>query len=671
MSAHQNVTVQPNGDGSGTFNTPGISTYIIPPGTTLVNQGTALTTNITFTVPSVAQLRLQSVAGLPAGTYIQSSGYYAPNDGGSAVYVWNSASTAADNGGTVIAPTGVATGRWLMLYSGFLSVKCFGAYGNGVTDDSAAILAAEQAAVAASVVYPQIATIYFPNGIYIVKTVAILSAYGSTATGNTTDGAVGVRFRGEGMFDSVIRAVYSGGGWLWDNATSGTHFQQVQFDNLGFEGLAPASYTGFSSLPANTSFFKMTYSGATYAEQGAIFNNCRFDMFTQDFDFEGPAGNNCSEVKFNGCKIYRTAATVYTLNNNQSVNHNFFSTDIEQAFGDVFSIGPTLSSGSGGGGIAYYGGSIITFSDGTSTNRYFVRTTVYYGGINDYPFVFSGLRMEFHSQYANLFLIPTTSQYNLNFDKCLFLYAPGTSATTFGSLGAYATATFRDCTLDEQSTGQMQFYCSNNATVYGENGTMVFDTCGLPFDFSDRCSTNGSGAVRAINCYGVNAGAVVGQPNHWAFDFDTHWNAASPGLVGTWDNGSGGTITSDGSPVNGMARLKAAYLKLPIDYYTTAGGTIEQTLKLPKNAIIKTILFLKPAATSDSTACIWNVGNLNESVAHLTTASTANNVAINQAVTNYFYQVGSATNDRTLRFYASSGTANGVVQGGFIIVEYY
>jgi len=65
-------------------------------------------------------------------------GYYAKGDGGGGDFYWDSASTESDNGGTVIAPPHPATGRWKRLISGPISVKWFGARGDGkvITDAS-------------------------------------------------------------------------------------------------------------------------------------------------------------------------------------------------------------------------------------------------------------------------------------------------------------------------------------------------------------------------------------------------------------------------------------------------------------------------------------------------------------------------------------------------------
>ena len=173
LGQSQSVTVRPDGQGNGTFNTRGVSNYIFPAGTSVTLPSTVTTVPITLTLASIAALRAYNVTNpiIPGGTGVMVAGYYAANDGGGGIYVWNSASTAMDNGGTIIAPTGVATGRWLLQTNGApLSVLQFGAVTSASAPSSSvqtANLNAIQAAVNTGlpVVLPAVASGgYFING---------------------------------------------------------------------------------------------------------------------------------------------------------------------------------------------------------------------------------------------------------------------------------------------------------------------------------------------------------------------------------------------------------------------------------------------------------------------------------------------------------------------------
>jgi hypothetical protein len=69
-------------------------------------------------------------------------GYWTVGDGGGGVFYWDPISSTGDNRGTIIVPTGSSTGRWVRLYSGAISVKWFGAKGDGAANDTASIQAA-------------------------------------------------------------------------------------------------------------------------------------------------------------------------------------------------------------------------------------------------------------------------------------------------------------------------------------------------------------------------------------------------------------------------------------------------------------------------------------------------------------------------------------------------
>lgn len=90
-------------------------------------------------------------------------GYYVAGDGGGGFYYYDSSdTTSTDNGGTVIVASD--GGRWKLSYTDVLTVKQFGAKGDGTTDDTGAISNAaawvQSLAVQAALIFPKGTYIY-------------------------------------------------------------------------------------------------------------------------------------------------------------------------------------------------------------------------------------------------------------------------------------------------------------------------------------------------------------------------------------------------------------------------------------------------------------------------------------------------------------------------------
>lgn len=91
---------------------------------------------------------IASIAGLKAlpvpanNTKAFVLGYYNEGDGGGGAYYYDTASTDADNGGTIIqSDTLPASGRWVFQGKTLVTVQTFGAKIDGVTDDYAPVMA--------------------------------------------------------------------------------------------------------------------------------------------------------------------------------------------------------------------------------------------------------------------------------------------------------------------------------------------------------------------------------------------------------------------------------------------------------------------------------------------------------------------------------------------------
>jgi hypothetical protein len=107
---------------------------------------------------SIAALRSVSKATY---SYVRVVGYYAQGDGGGGTYWYNSADTTSlDNGGTIIVAAD--GGRWNLQLIEPISVKQFGAKGDGANDDTSSMQSAINAAGAGG-------TVIVPAGTYLLS----------------------------------------------------------------------------------------------------------------------------------------------------------------------------------------------------------------------------------------------------------------------------------------------------------------------------------------------------------------------------------------------------------------------------------------------------------------------------------------------------------------------
>lgn len=142
---------------------PAADDYLEQGGVTFGSAKT-LAQNLVYRVATIAALKALVVTNAVNGFPVYVQGYYSAGDGGGGLFRYSSGSVAADNLGTVIAPTAGA-GRWLRSDSPRINVKEFGAKGDGVTNDYVSISNAIAASANGQPVFFPVST-----GNYIVGT---------------------------------------------------------------------------------------------------------------------------------------------------------------------------------------------------------------------------------------------------------------------------------------------------------------------------------------------------------------------------------------------------------------------------------------------------------------------------------------------------------------------
>lgn len=543
-----------------------------------------------------------------------------------------------------------------------------GAVGDGITDDTAAITAVVRAAYAAAVGLVGPSIIFFPAGLYRIAGDNPLGNI-ITANASATGNAVGLYFVGEGKFNSVLRMDTSGASsarYIFNTPSGFTTTQGSVFMDIGFQGGAPDSdgAWAFSSIPTFANGFKISGTNSPAVQNGNIdFVRCAVAGVQTAFEFDGDAV--ASEMSHQDCSYSYIGTALYYINNGQSVNHRFFGTDAAPVYGDVVKLGSN-----GGGSLQFFSGSIIMSPDGTSTNRWLLNVPV---AIGCDPIEFYSMRLELRGNFSNLINIANTTNIRVVLHGGRILDEASAAKTHWLQLGDDSRVDITETTLN-QSGGFATNVALFGTGLGGEVGTVLFDKCSLPADFSDQCSVNFVGCITAIRCQGN-----VGQSGtaYTANDFTLN-GLANLGQFTAWNGagkvGDGGTACLQPTP-------KWAYIKCWPDGWPTSLGA-EQTLKLPQGAVIKSIHVLYAGgglANFTTNPTFLRVTNNDYSVLHAAVTVGNGSTAAQIHLNDYFYAVNTAVKDRTLRLSfgpnsASASVYTGVTGsngGGVALVEYF
>lgn len=270
-------------------------------------------TQFVTTVPNVASLRTLSVASLASGQSVTTAGYYTANDGGSGLYIYNSGSTATDDGGAVIAAAG-GTGRWLLVYFSDILATQYGVtpdWEGGIsgTDNTTQLQAAINYCLA-----NRGRKLVLPNG--GMKITSPLTV-GTNSSGSEAQTSFCISGQGR---DSLAASVGAGGSaivMVGTGKASILNLKKSAYRYLRFENftLASATQDGAAvgilfdtSADTQFSFHNVRVTGATTSVRHNVgtgangefteFHYCRFDEFTTGYysdstQMYGPKFLNC------------------------------------------------------------------------------------------------------------------------------------------------------------------------------------------------------------------------------------------------------------------------------------------------------------------------------------------------------------------------------------------
>jgi hypothetical protein len=257
--------------------------------------------------PNIAALRLLNP--LTAANALVMSYYSAAGkpDGGGGIYKYDSTDTTTpDNAGSVIV--GLNNARWKLYQpNGRVSVKQFGAKGDGATLDDAAFAAAIGAAATGPTLNGQtISEVYIPASHY--KLAHALNVTGFSFAGRSLS-LIGDGWNHDtNLFGSVIEVNSGAGNWIAD--FTGSQFVTVK--NIKFVSPGPSAATNGLLFARQTP----QTSGPTYAQNNILDTVC---VIVATNNGSIALGNNCAEqFTVRNCWFEADTPYVCTLANEQN-----------------------------------------------------------------------------------------------------------------------------------------------------------------------------------------------------------------------------------------------------------------------------------------------------------------------------------------------------------------
>lgn len=273
-----------------------------------------------------------TIALLKAGTArfdgetVEVTSYYAADtpDGGGGRFKWDASTSAADNGGTIIAPDAGGVGRWFRVYSGAVNVRWFGAKGDGVTNDTAALQAAINAADANVIAgFNRQNTVLFPVGIYQVAGTLTFMPFvnylGVRATVAATSGT------GSGNHGSILRK--SATGVLADADTGDMTIRDLLFvdgsaqTSTGIRFGTTQNASGIDIRGCRFVGFSVAINARRWNDSYVSANG--FESNTTDILFDG--ANENQGLRFVGNVFFAPSAYSISLASGAIVNSVMFS----------------------------------------------------------------------------------------------------------------------------------------------------------------------------------------------------------------------------------------------------------------------------------------------------------------------------------------------------------
>ena len=313
-------------------------------------------------------------------------GYYRPGDGGEGYFLWESGSTAKDDGGTIIDPIGNADpGRWARITRGaFVTPLWWGAKFDDAADDSIPIQAAIDFAIATG------GEVLLPPGTAKITRTLIVSTNGQ---GNHS----GFRFAGRGKFGDSGSSMRDGSGTLlkyYGDANSAEAILDIDRSLWRYTTIADLSLLAVTPFAAK---FGVLFSSTEFSQHTV--ENVTVGNVKVAYGIVKGSGGNGEFTYFRGCDANQVGIFFYN-NAGQAFTQRFEHCSCGLLPGGTYFVLDVRSGISPGGGL------IVTDFDATGGSAGDpnppTNTTLLHAGESMAPVSFAGGRVEHLTRLVDL-----------------------------------------------------------------------------------------------------------------------------------------------------------------------------------------------------------------------------------------------------------------------------
>lgn len=428
--------------------------------------------------------------------------------------------------------------------------------------------------------------------------------------------------------------------WLYDSNAAQAYYQHT-FRDMSMSGAGPNK--AFASL------FRLKSAGQ---DQEFHFHNVYFagDSCLRGFVFNGTG--NADKFNFAQCFFKNFQGTIATLNNSQSVCHQFTACQFEGFKGDVFNIlDGTDGDGVGGGGHVLVSGGSFVYGDGPA--KQWVLTAVGSNNLNS-RFTFIGIRTENHgSDFAGV--VKKTGglgAFQVNFTSSNLGVDNNVNAFEGIRIDVSTDVTFYDCTIPSRMTYRF-LNTTGAAHTLAAPGSIVFDSCRVPDALETKATFD--------NVYGI---FVSTRPKPQLLSRSARVAVALAFDIGHRNCGT----TARDVPLKRVP-FKPVTLNWPFANGNGAGAislaASDMQVTLPQNSVIVGIRVFKPATGADTNAYQLSVGTNDKVTAWASSTlaqyKDAHEISTSWSPSQYIY-CGTDANKLTARLWAPSGGSNTVGQ---------